>query len=153
MAEEKEVKIEEKKEEKKEEITVPAHLKSIVKEIEEMKLIDLAKLVEILEEKFGVSAMPIAMATGVGGGAAQAGASEAEEEKSAYSIVLTDVGEKKIEVIKVVKKITKKGLKDCKDIVDAASTEAQVIKDDVKKEEAEEMKKEIEAAGAKVELK
>ena len=149
MAEEKEVKIEE----KKEEITVPAHLKSIVKEIEEIKLIDLAKLVEILEEKFGVSAMPMAMAAGVGGGAAQAGAGEAEEEKSAYSIVLTDVGEKKIEVIKVVKKITKKGLKDCKDIVDAASTEAQVIKDDVKKEEAEEMKKEIEAAGAKVELK
>ena len=144
MAEEKEVKIEE----KKEEITVPAHLKSIVKEIEEMKLIDLAKLVEILEEKFGVSAMPIAIAAGVGGGAG-----EAEEEKSAYSVVLTDVGEKKIEVIKVVKKITKKGLKDCKDIVDAASTEAQVIKDDVKKEEAEEMKKEIEAAGAKVELK
>jgi len=123
-----------------------------VKEIEEMKLIDLAKLVEILEEKFGVSAMPIAMPAGAGG-VAQAGAGPAEEEKSAYSIVLTAVGEKKIEVIKAVKKITKKGLKDCKDIVDAAGTEAQVIKDNVKKEEAEKMKKEIEAAGAKVELK
>ncbi len=141
---------EEKKEEKEEkEVEVPKHLQGIVKEIEEMKLVDLAKLVEILEEKFGVSSMPMAAAPA----AAPAGKEEEKEEKSAYNVVLTDIGEKKIGVIKAVKKITQKGLKDCKDLVEEVATEPQTIKEDVDTEKAEKMKKQLEEAGATVELK
>lgn len=137
---------EEKKEEKSTE--VPKHLEKIVKEIEEMKVMDLAKLVEILEEKLGVSAMPTVVPQA---GPAPA-ADQEKEEKSAYNVILTGIGGKKISVIKTVKKITKKGLKDCKDLVDAAETEPQTIKENAKKEEAEEIKKELEEAGASVKL-
>jgi large subunit ribosomal protein L7/L12 len=82
-----------------------------------------------------------------------AGAAPAAEEKSSYNIELITVGEKKIEVIKVVRDITEKGLKEAKDLVDAAVSSPQMVKENVKKEEAEEMKKKFEAAGAKVELK
>jgi len=146
MAEEKK---DEKKEEK-EEIKVPAKFKKIVEEIEKMPVLDLAELVKILEKKFGVSAQaPVAT---VPVAAAAPGAAPAEE-KTIFNIVLTAIGDKKIEVIKTVRDITQKGLKEAKDLVDAAATSAQVIKENAKKEEAEEIKKKLEAAGAKVELK
>ncbi len=144
---EKEEKEKEQAEEEKE-VEVPKHLEKIVKEIEEMKVVDLAKLVEVLEEKLGVSAMPTVVPQA---GAAPAAAQD-EEEKSAYNVVLTGIGGKKISVIKAIKKITKKGLKDCKDLVDAAETEPQTVKENAKKEEAETIKKELEEAGATVKL-
>lgn len=148
MAEEKKAP-EEPKEETKE-VEVPKKFKSIVEEIEKMSVLDLAELVEILEDKFGVSAAaPVAVA----GAAPVAGAEGAEggaEEKSEYDIELTAAGDSKINVIKVVKEITGQGLKDAKDMVDGAP---KVIKEKVAKEEAEELKKKLEEAGATVELK
>jgi len=144
---EEETKKEEVKETKKEEVKVPSKFKDVVKQIEEMSVLDLAELVKILEEKFGVSSMPVAAAPVAGaGGATEGGA----EEKSAFNVELKNAGEQKIAVIKVVKDITGLGLKDAKDLVDAAPKE---IKENVKKEEAEEMKKKLEEAGAIVELK
>ena len=139
---------EEKKEDKKEEIKIPSKFKDIVKEIEEMTVLDLAELVKILEEKFGVSSMPVAAAPVAGSGDVS-GAGGAEE-KSSFDIELKSAGEQKIAVIKVVKEITGLGLKDAKDLVDAAPKQ---IKQGVKKEEAEEMKGKLEEAGAIVELK
>ena len=133
------------------EVEVPKHLKSLVKEIEEMKLIDLAELVKILEDKFGVSAAPVAMVAAPAGGASDDGAEQGG--KAVVNVVLTGIGDKKIEVIKAVKEITQKGLKECKDLVDAAASDSQVVKEGVKAEEAEEMKKKLEASGATVELK
>jgi len=138
---------EEKKE--KEEFEVPKKFEKIVKEIEEMSVLDLAELVKVLEKKFGVSAQaPVAVAS-----APAAGGAEAAEEKSEFTVVLKGVGDKKIEVIKVVRDITGKGLKEAKDMVDAAASAPQTIKEGAKKEEAEDMKKKFEAAGASVELK
>lgn len=135
-----------------EEVEVPKKFKKLVEEIEQMPVVDLAELVKILEKKFGVSAAPaVAVAQAPAGGAA--GGEAAVEEKSAYNVELTSVGEKKIEVIKVVRDITQKGLKESKDLVDAAASSPQVIRENVKKEEAEEIKKKFEAAGATVELK
>ena len=137
------------KEEKKE-VEVPAKFKGIVEEIEKMSVLDLAELVEILEEKFGVSAAaPVAMA-GIAPAAGAEGAGAGAEEKSEYDIELISSGDSKINVIKVVKEITGLGLKDAKDMVDAAP---KVIKEKAPKEEAEEMKKKLEEAGATVELK
>jgi large subunit ribosomal protein L7/L12 len=130
-------------------LEVPEKFKSLVTEIEKMSVLDLAELVKILEKKFGVSAAaPVAMAAAP----AVAGA-EAAEEKSSFNVILTTVGDKKIEVIKVVRDVTQKGLKEAKDLVDAAVASPQVIKEEAKKEEAEDLKKKFEAAGAKVELK
>ena len=141
---------EEKKEEKEEKVEVPKKFKSLVEEIEKMSVLDLAELVKILEKKFGVSAAaPVAVAPA---DQAPAGAEEVEE-KSVFNIELKEVGEKKIEVIKVVRDVMEKGLKEAKDLVDAVASGAQMIKENVKKEEAEEMKKKFEAAGGKVELK
>lgn len=133
----------------KEEVKVPAKFKKLVEEIEKMSVLDLAELVKILEKKFGVSAAPqvVAAAPAAGGDAT------ASEEKAVVSIVLTEVGAKKIDVIKAVRDITQKGLKDSKDLVDAVASGPQVVKENVKKKEADEMKKKFEAAGAKVELK
>ena len=140
----------EKKEEKN--IEVPEKLKKIVEEIENMKVKDLAELVKILEDKFGVSASAAMVAApAVGGAQTQGGAQE--EEKSEYDVILKGIGDKKIEVIKAVRDITQKGLKESKELVDAAEKEPQVVKEKVKKEEAEEIKKKLEAAGASVELK
>ena len=147
-----EVKKEIKKEVKKEkkEVKIPSKFKSLVKEIEEMSVLDLAELVKLLEEKFGVSAAPQVIAGApVGGTATQ----EDVAEKSTFSVVLTAVGDKKIQVIKTIRDITKKGLKDSKDLADAIASGPQVIKENAKKEEAEEIKKLFEEAGAKVELK
>ncbi len=135
---------------KEEKIEVPKKFQDLVKKIDEMNVLDLAELVKVLEKKFGVSAAaPVAAAVP----AASAEASEAKEEKSVFNIELTAVGDKKIEVIKVVRDITGKGLKESKDLVDKVPSGPQLVKENVKKEEAEELKKKIEAAGAKVELK
>ncbi len=139
---------EETKEEKKE-VEVPKKFKSLVEEIEKMSVLDLAELVEILEEKFGVSAAaPVAVAGAVAGG--DAGAEGGAEEKSEYDIELVTPGDSKINVIKAVKEITGAGLKDAKDMVDGAPV---VVKEKVAKDEAEELKKKLEEAGATVELK
>lgn len=117
--------------------------KDIIEKIESMTVVELAELVKVLEEKFGVSAsMPAA--SGAGAGAAEA------EEKSAFDVILTAAGEQKINVIKVVKEATGLGLKEAKDIVDGAP---KAIKEGMKKEDAEALKKQLEAAGAVVELK
>ncbi|PIZ86823.1 MAG: 50S ribosomal protein L7/L12 [Candidatus Nealsonbacteria bacterium CG_4_10_14_0_2_um_filter_40_15] len=137
---------EEKKQEEK--IEVPAKFKKLVEEIEKMSVLDLAELVKILEKKFGVSAAPQVVAA-----PAAPTAAPAAEEKTVFNVVLTAVGDKKIEVIKVVRDVTGKGLKESKDLVDAAASGPQVVKENAKKEEAEEIKKKFEAAGAKVELK
>jgi large subunit ribosomal protein L7/L12 len=133
-----------------EKVEVPEKFKKMVEEIEKMSVLDLSELVKILEKKFGVSAAPQMVAAA---GAAPAASGEPAEEKSSFNVVLTNAGEKKIEVIKVVRDVTAKGLKEAKDLVDAIATAAQVIKEGVKKEEAEELKKKFVEAGATVELK
>lgn len=138
--------------EKKEEVTVPEKFKKLVEEIESLSVLDLAELVKILEKKFGVSSAPQMMAMAPTGGTG-AGLPAATEEKSSFNIILTSVGEKKIDVIKIAKDITGKGLKESKDLVDAVATGPQTLKENVKKEEANDIKKKIEALGAKVELK
>ena len=145
MTEEK--KTEEASTEEKKEVEVPAKFKSLVEEIEKMSVLDLAELVKILEDKFGVSAAAPAMMTGAMAGA-EAGAEV--EEKSSFDIELTEAGSSKIAVIKAVRAITEIGLKDAKDLVDAAP---KVLKEGVKKEEAEAIQKQLEEAGAKVTLK
>jgi len=129
---------------------VPEKFKKLVGEIEKMTVLDLAELIKVLEKKFGVSAAaPVAapVAASVVGEAAQA------EEKSSFNVVLVSPGDKKIEAIKAVREVTGKGLKESKDLVDASVSAAQIVKENAKKEEAEEIKKKFEAAGAKVELK
>jgi large subunit ribosomal protein L7/L12 len=146
-----EEKVEEKKEQETEEVEVPKKFKSLVEEIEKMSVLDLAELVKILEKKFGVSAAaPVAAAPAAG---AVPGEEAGGEEKSVFNIELTGVGDKKIEVIKVVRDVMEKGLKEAKDLVDAVASGAQMIRENAKKEDAEEIKKKFEAAGAKVELK
>ena len=143
MAEEKKSKTEEKK------IEIPENLKNLVKEIEELKVKDLAKLVKILEEKFGVLPQASIVAAAVAPGAATP---EAVEEKTEFNIELKR-GASKIQVIKIVKEITGKGLKESKAIVDATEKSPKVLKENVKKEEAEEIKKKLEGVGATVEIK
>lgn len=127
-------------------------LEELIKSIEKMSVLELSDLVKALEEKFGVQAnMPMMAATL--GGAAVAGAPGAQapqEEKSIFTVVLASAGANKISVIKEVRSMTSLGLKEAKDLVDAAP---KPIKEGVPKEEAEEMKKKLEAAGATVELK
>ena len=151
--EEKKEEKEEEKEEKKEEkpVKVPEKFKKLVEEIEKMSVLDLSELVKILEKKFGVSAAAPAAAAAPAGAVPPSGTPT--EEKSVFNIELKEIGDKKIEVIKAVRDITQKGLKESKDLVDAAAKEPQTVKENVKKEEAEEIKKKFEAAGAKVELK
>lgn len=124
-------------------VEVPAKFKSIVEAIEAMSVIDLHELVKLLEKKFGVSAQAVAVAAPAAGGAAA-------EEKSVFNVELTEAGAQKIAVIKVVKAALNLGLKEAKDLVDAAPS---VLKEGMKKEEAEQIKKDIEAAGGKVTLK
>lgn len=122
-------------------VEVPAKFKTLVESIEKMSVLELYELVKLLEKKFGVSAVAAA---------APAAAAEAVEEKSDFVIHLKDAGASKIGVIKVVKEAMGLGLKEAKDLVDAAPTD---LKSGVKKEEAEEMKKKLEDAGAVIELK
>jgi large subunit ribosomal protein L7/L12 len=143
-----EPKKEEPKEEEKE-VEVPEKFKKLVEEIEKMAVLDLAELVKILEKKFGVSASAAVVAAPAGAGGGE-DAGDGAEEKSIFNVELKAIGDKKIEVIKAVRDITAQGLKEAKDMVDAAP---KVIKEGANKEEAEEIKKKLEAAGATVELK
>lgn len=128
--------------------TVPEKFKSLVSEVEKLNVLELSELVKVLEERFGVSAQaPMMVAQGPA--VAGAGAAPAEE-KSAFDVELVASGANKIAVIKVVRELTEKGLKDAKDLVDGAP---KVVKEQVAKAEAEEMKKKLEAAGAQVALK
>jgi len=131
----------------KENIKLSPKSEEIVKSIEEMSVLELSNLVKVLEDKFGVSAaMPVAVAAA---GAAP-GAAPAAEEKTTFTVVLAAVGDKKIQVIKEIRGITSLGLKEAKDLVDSAP---KPIKENVGKEEAEEIKKKMEAQGATIELK
>lgn len=125
-------------------VEVPEKFKALVDAVEKLSVIELAELVKVLEDKFGVSAAaPVMMAAG-GAGAAAA------EEKTSFDVELTDAGANKINVIKAVREITGLGLKEAKDIADGAP---KVVKAGAAKAEAEEMKKKLEDAGAKVTLK
>ena len=130
--------------EEKKDVVVPAKFEKLVAEIEKMSVLDLSELVKVLEEKFGVSAAaPMMM------GAAPV-AAEAAEEKTEFDVELTAAGAQKINAIKAVREITGLGLKEAKDLVDAAP---KVIKEKVSKADAETMKKKLEEAGATVTLK
>ena len=128
-------------------VQVPEKFQGLVSEIEKLSVLELSELVKVLEEKFGVSAAaPMMMAGGAGAGAGAAAA----EEKTEFTVELTDAGANKINVIKVVREVTGKGLKEAKDLVDGAP---KAIKENIAKAEAEELKKKLEEAGAKVTLK
>ena len=118
-----------------------ANLEDIISKVETLSAMELAELVHKLEEKFGISAAaPVAAAAAAGAPA---------EEKSSFNVFLKATGESKLNVIKAVREVTALGLKEAKDLVDAAP---KMVKEGLKKEEAEEMKKKLEAAGATVEL-
>jgi large subunit ribosomal protein L7/L12 len=136
-------------EKEKPKVQLSKEMESMIKNIEDMSVLQLSDLVKALEEKFGVSAAAPVAAMAVAG-APGAAAGGAEEEKSVFSVVLVDIGAKKINVIKEVRALTDLGLKEAKDLVEAAPKE---VKEDIPKEEAEKMKKQLEAAGAKVELR
>jgi large subunit ribosomal protein L7/L12 len=123
-------------------VETPAQFKTVVDAIEKMSVIELHELVKFLEKKFGVSAAAVAVAGPAAGPAA--------EEKSSFNLHLVDAGANKIAIIKVVKEALGLGLKEAKDLVDAAPS---VVKEGLKKEEADALKKQIEDAGGKVELK
>lgn len=127
-------------------VEVPEKFKGLVETIEKMSVLDLAELVKVLEEKFGVSAAAPAMMMA----APAAGAAPAAAEKTEFNVELTDAGANKINVIKAVKELTGLGLADAKALVDGAP---KMVKEGVKKEDAEAMKKKIEEAGGKVTLK
>ena len=125
-------------------VEIPAKFKTLVETIDTMSVLDLHELVKLLEKKFGVSAAAVAVAAG------PAADGEAVEEKKTFNVELTAGGDQKIAVIKVVKNILGLGLKEAKDLVDGAPA---MLKEGMKKEDAEALKKEIEAAGGKVTLK
>ena len=126
-----------------------ANLQQLVDELSKLTVIEAAELSKLLEEKWGVSAAaPVAVAAAPG--AAAGGAAPAAAEKTEFTVVLASAGDKKINVIKEVRAITGLGLKEAKDLVEAAPKE---VKADVSKDEAEKIKKQLEDAGAKVELK
>lgn len=132
--------------EEKKETVVPVKFEKLVAEIEKMSVLDLSELVKVLEEKFGVSAAAPMMI----GAMPVAGAAEAVEEKTEFDVELTSCGAQKIAVIKVVREVTSLGLKEAKDLVDAAP---KVIKEKVAKADAEAIKKKIEEAGGTVVIK
>ena len=154
VVENEQVKEEAKTEEKptpKKSADVSSKLQKILESIEQLTVLELAQLVKALEEKFGVSAQAaVAVAAVPGaqtGGGAGAGAGE---EKTAFQVILTSAGDKKINVIKEIRAVTNLGLKEAKDLVEAAP---KVVKDNASKEEAAKIKATLEAVGAKVEIK
>jgi len=124
-------------------VEVPAKFKTLVDSVEKMSVLELHELVKVLEKKFGVSAAAVAMA------APGAGAGEVAEEKSAYAVHLKSAGDQKIGVMKVVKEVLGLGLKEAKDLVDNVPS---LLKEGMKKDEADAFKKRIEEVGGKVEL-
>lgn len=123
-------------------VEVPKEFKALVDQVESMSVLELHKLVKLLEEKFGVSAQAVAVA-----GPAAAGA---DEEQSSFAVELTAIGDQKIAVIKVVKSLLGLGLKEAKDLVESAPA---MLKEGVKKEDAEDIKKQVEEAGGQITLK
>jgi len=121
----------------------------VVDYIKGISVLELSQLVKTLEEELGVSAAA-AMPVAVAGAAAQGGASAAEEEQTEFTVTLTEVGAKKINVIKAVREVTSLGLKEAKDLVESAP---KAIKEDIAKDEAEALQKKFEEVGAKVEIK
>jgi large subunit ribosomal protein L7/L12 len=130
-------------------VEVPEKFKPLVEQIEKMSVLELSELVKILEDKFGVSAAAPAMMM-AGPGVSGAGSAQPAEEKTEFNVELTEAGANKINVIKVVKEVTGLGLADAKALVDGAP---KMIKEGVKKEDAEAIKKKVEEAGGKVALK
>jgi large subunit ribosomal protein L7/L12 len=148
-------KVESKAEEKKaaaaeapKEATGNGTIDSIIESIEKLSVLDLAKLIKALEDKFGVSAQAVAAAPMMVAGGAPAG--EAAEEQTEFDVILASVGDKKIQVIKEVRAITSLGLKEAKELVDGAP---KAVKEAVTKEEAEEIKAKLEEQGATIEIK
>ncbi len=132
------------------EVKISEKLQGILTSIETLTVLELAELVKALEDKFGVSAAAaVPMAAVAVGGAAAGGAAPAEE-KTSFTVILANAGDKKINVIKELRTVTTLGLKEAKDLVEGAP---KTIKEDVNKEEAEKIKKVLEAQGAKVEIK
>ena len=129
-------------------VEVPEKFKKLVEHISELSVLDLAELVKVLEKKFGVSAAMPLMASAAAPASAEASADKAE--KTAFSVELKAAGDQKVNVIKVVREVTGLGLKEAKDLVDAAPKN---VKEGVKKEEADEIKQKLEAVGAAVEIK
>ena len=121
----------------------------VVDYIKGISVLELSQLVKTLEEELGVSAAA-AMPVAVAGAAAQGGASAAEEEQTEFTVTLTEVGAKKINVIKAVREVTSLGLKEAKDLVESAP---KAIKEDIAKDEAEALQKKFEEVGAKIEIK
>jgi large subunit ribosomal protein L7/L12 len=126
-----------------------AQIETMMEEIKGMTVLELNELVKALEEEFGVSAAA-AMPMMVAGGGAAAGAEEAAEEQTEFNVMLNSIGDKKINVIKAVREVTSLGLKEAKELVESAPC---AVKESVNKDEAEEVKKKFEAAGAQVEIK
>jgi len=126
-------------------VEVPAKFKKIVEEVEQMTVLELSELVKVFEKKFGVSAAAVAVA-----GPAAGGAAGGEEAKSTFDVELTDAGANKIAVIKAVKEALALGLKEAKDLVDGAPS---MLKQGMKKEDADELAKKLTEAGAKATLK
>lgn len=138
-------------EEKKEGVVLSEKLAAIAKEIENLTALELADLVKGLEDRLGIqAAAPMAAGMFMAAPAAGGGAGAVAEEKTSFDVVLANAGDKKISVIKEVRAITSLGLKEAKDLVESAP---KTIKEGVTKEEAEELKKKLEEAGAKIEIK
>lgn len=135
--------------EEKKEVNIPEKFKDIVEKVEKMSVLDLSELVKVLEEKFGVSAQQM-MAMPMAGGAGEAGQGGADAGPSLKKVELKEAGDQKVQVIKVLREALGLGLKEAKDLVDAAP---KVVKEGVKQEEADDLKGKLEAAGAKVEIK
>jgi large subunit ribosomal protein L7/L12 len=135
-------------EQKDKKIQIPEKFKAIIEQIEKMSVLDLSELVKILEEKFGVSAMQAAPTLAVG--APTSPEASVGEEKDSFSLILKAAGDQKIQVIKLIREMLGLGLKEAKDLVDAAP---KTLKEGIKKVEAEDLKKKLEEAGATVEIK
>jgi large subunit ribosomal protein L7/L12 len=126
-------------------------IEEIAEQLDKLSLLDAAKLSKLLQEKWGVSAAaPVAVAAGGAAAGAAAGGAAAAEEKTEFDVILSAAGDKKIQVIKVVRELTGLGLKEAKDLVDGAP---KPVKEKVTKNEAEEMKKKLEEQGAAVQVK
>lgn len=139
----------EKEQEEEEKIDLSEEMKTVVETIENMNVMELSNLVKVLEKKFGVSATP-AMAPAAGPTDTEGEGTGGEEEKDIFDVVLSEVGSKKIQVIKEIRAMTTLGLKEAKDLVESVP---KAVKEALPKEEAEEVKKKLEDVGATVELK
>jgi large subunit ribosomal protein L7/L12 len=127
-----------------------ANIEEIAEKLDTLTLLEAAQLSKLLQEKWGVSAAAVAVAAPAAGGSAGGGAAAAAEEQTEFDVVLSAVGDKKIQVIKVVRELTGLGLKEAKDLVDGAP---KAVKEKIAKAEASDMKKKLEEVGATVEVK